>query len=185
MLFYVKKNLWLDLTVTLLLGGLGCFGIQYFSLPFDLLFTPIVAWQGFLSFLVIMAWTFLVQQGYALAKGRVYAKNLTEALAKEYAGSSTLNAIAAGLTAALGEELFFRGFIQQKWGLLVGSVLFGFAHYGKKDIRVVSHWSYIHGLLFGLSFRFTGNLLVPMLAHGLFDLGGVIYFRRISQEKTA
>ena len=96
-----------------------------------------------------------------------------------------MKAIAAGLTAALGEELFFRGLIQQKWGILVGSVLFGFAHYGKKDIRIVSHWSFVHGLLFGFSFNLTENLVVPLLAHGLFDLGGVIYFRRLMREENA
>ena len=31
MLFYVKKYLWLDLTVTLLLGGIGYWGIRYLS----------------------------------------------------------------------------------------------------------------------------------------------------------
>ncbi|HEX9454212.1 MAG TPA: CPBP family intramembrane glutamic endopeptidase [Candidatus Binatia bacterium] len=175
MLFYVKKSLWLDLTVTLFLGGVGWLGIQYFSLPSVLLITPTAIFQGLASFLLITAWTFLVQRGYALIKGNDYAKALTEALAKEYHDASLLKALAAGVTAAFGEELFFRGFIQQKWGLIAACATFGIAHYGKKDIRIISHWSFIHGLLFGLSFKVTGNLLVPFLAHGLFDLGGVIY----------
>ena len=126
------------------LVGWVAFGIQYFSLPFDLLFTPIVAWQGFLSFLVIMAWTFLVQQGYALAKGaRATPRISLKHWLRSMLAPSTLNAIAAGLTAALGEELFFRGFIQQKWGLLVGSVLFGFAHYERKIFA-----SLVIGLIF-------------------------------------
>jgi hypothetical protein len=33
MLFYVKKYLWLDLTVTLLLGGIGYWGIPVFVVP--------------------------------------------------------------------------------------------------------------------------------------------------------
>jgi len=183
-LFYAKKYFWLDLTVTLILGGLGYAGIRYFSLPWNLLITSTAIWQGVVSFLSIMAWTFLIQRGYAIVKGDLYARHLTEALAKEYEGASLIKAIAAGITAALGEEVFFRGLIQQQWGLITASVLFGFAHYGKKDIRVVSHWSYVHGLLFGLSFKLTGNLLVPLLAHGLFDLGGVIYFRQVMRNKT-
>jgi membrane protease YdiL (CAAX protease family) len=178
MLFYVKKSLWLDLSVTILLGSLGYLGMQFFSLPFAFSLSVQSCAQGCVGFLLIMAWTFLVQKGYAIAKGRAYAETLTDALAKEYSGTSLFHAIAGGLTAAFGEELFFRGLIQGGGGLLAGSVAFGLAHVGKKDIRVVSYWSYIHGLLFGLTYHYTGNLAVPVIAHGLFDLGGVIYFQR-------
>ena len=185
MLIYVKKYLRLDLAVTLMLGGLGYGGISYFAHPLALRVTPIALLQGFGSFLIITAWTFTVQRGYALTKGGLFAKQLTESLAKEYASASDFKAIAAGLTAALGEEVFFRGFIQRKCGLIAASLLFGFAHYGKRDIRVVSHWSYVHGLLFGLSYKLAGNLFVPIVAHGMFDTGGVIYFRRIMRAKTS
>jgi len=80
------------------------------------------------SFLLIMSWTFLVQKSCAIAKGHEYAENLTDALAKEYLGTSFFHAVFGGLTAALGEELFFRGFIQAQWGLIAGSVAFGLAH---------------------------------------------------------
>src|SRR5438094_4347640 len=112
MLFYVKKYLWLDLTVTLLLGGIGYWGIRYFSLPFNVALNWFSVLQGFVSFLLIAGWTFLVQKGYAIAKGNDYAETLTESLAKEYFGTSFAHAVAGGLTAALGEELFFRGFVQ-------------------------------------------------------------------------
>lgn len=185
MLFYVKKSLWLDLTATMLLGGLGYWGMQHFSVPITLSLTLTSFLQGFLSFLLIMSWTFAVQKGYALVKGREYAENLTDVLAKEYVGTSLFHAVFGGLTAALGEEIFFRGFIQGKWGLIPGSIAFGIAHFGKRDIRIVSYWSYIHGLLFGLPYLFTGNLAVPMIAHGLFDLGGVVYFyQRLRNEPS-
>ena len=134
--------------------------------------------QGFVGFLLITAWTFTGQSGYVIVKGEDFAQQLTKSLAKEYADASMFKAIAAGITAALGEEIFFRGFIQQKGGLFIASFLFGLAHYGKKDIRPVSHWSFAHGLFFGMFYTLTGNLSVPLLAHGLFDIGGVIYFRR-------
>lgn len=55
--------------------------------------------------------------------------------------------------------------------------MFGLAHFGKKDIRMLSCGP--SGMDCSLDFLFglTGNLLVPMMAHGLFDLGGVIYFQ--------
>jgi membrane protease YdiL (CAAX protease family) len=81
------------------------------------------------------------------------------------------------MTAALGEEIFFRGFVQQAFGLWAGALAFMACHLGAKDIRVISYWSLAQGLWLGIFFSATGNLLVPMLAHGLFDVGGMIYFR--------
>lgn len=177
MLFYIKKYIWLELAVTLLLGSAGYIGIRSFDLPFDISFNLLTVVYGFAAFVAITGWTFLVQKGYAFLRGKEFAKQLTISLAKEYAEASPLQAIFGGITAAFGEELFFRGFIQGKWGIAAGTILFGLAHFGKKDIRVVSYWSFAHGLLFGLSYSLAGNLLVPMIAHGLFDLGGVVYFR--------
>ncbi len=150
--------------------------------------TPLAVVQGVTGFVLIAMWTLAVQKGYALIKGQAYADAITESLAKEYFHTSWVHAVAGGLTAALGEEVFFRAFIQGQWGLLAGSVTFGLLHFGGKDIRVVSYWSYVHGLLFGLSYSLTDNFVVPVLTHGLFDLGGVLYFQllrsRLHQEKT-
>ena len=43
----------------------------------------------------------------------------------------------------------------------------------------MSYWSLFQGLYLGLFFAWSGNLAVPMIAHGLFDIGGMVYFRRI------
>jgi len=112
MLFYVKKYLWFDLVVTLLLGGLGYWGIAYFGLQVNFTLTFLSVSQGFVTFLLITGWTFIVQQGYALLRGEAYARALAQSLAKEYVGTSWFHAVAGGVTAALGKELFFRGFIQ-------------------------------------------------------------------------
>jgi len=182
MLFYAKKYLWLDLVVTVLLGGIGYWGVTYFSIsvPFEL--TPLSILQGFISFSLITLWTFGVQKGYALLRGEAYAQAITASLAREYFNTSWVHAVAGGLTAALGEELFFRAFIQGQWGLIAGSMVFGILHFGDRDIRVVSYWSYAHGLLFGLSYFLTGNFVVPVIAHGLYDLGGVLYFQLMRES---
>ena len=122
-------------------------------------------------------WTLAVQTGYAIAKGSAYSRKLTESLAKHYAGASPLQIMIGGLGAAAGEELFFRGFIHGQWGIWAGTLAFGLAHFGGKDIRTVSWWAFPQGFWFGAAYAWTGNLAVPMLAHGLFDIGGMIYFR--------
>jgi len=82
-----------------------------------------------------------------------------------------------GLVAAGGEEVLFRGAIQGKWGIVTGAVAFMLGHIGAKDIRVIGYWSVFQGLGLGLAYRWSGNLVVPIVAHGLFDCGAMGYFR--------
>jgi membrane protease YdiL (CAAX protease family) len=187
MLFYIKKFLSLEIAVTLLLGGLGYWGIRWKGLPLELASGPRTIILGFAGAFWLTLWTLLVQYSYAILKGTAYAQGLTGSLAKEYANAGAVQIILGGLTAACGEEIFFRGFVQQAWGLGLASLLFMLAHFGKRDIRVVSLWSIFQGFYLGLFFLWSKNLLVPMIAHGVFDFGGMIYFRNFMSraEKTA
>ena len=80
------------------------------------------------------------------------------------------------LAAGFGEELLFRGLLQQ--GLcnlfpgkeliviVVVSLLFGLAHCLTKMYVVLA---FLISLYLGLLFFWTGNLLVPLLVHALYD----------------
>ncbi len=177
MLFYIKRYLSLEIVVTLLLGGLGYWAIRRNALPFNLKPSPQIVALGLAGSLWLAVWTGLVQYGYALARGKAYSERLTATLAREYANASPIQILLGGLTAACGEEIFFRGFAQQAFGIVAASLLFMLAHFGKKEIRIISLWSIFQGLYLGLFFAWSKNLLVPMIAHGLFDIGGMIYFR--------
>ena len=80
----------------------------------------------------------------------------------------------------IGEELFFRGFLQQmlsesvfgganaRWyALAVTSVVFGALHVGP-DLKKFLPWTImaiVFGGVFGWLFMYTGNLIGPILAH--------------------
>jgi membrane protease YdiL (CAAX protease family) len=162
MLFYVKRYLWLEITVTILLASLGLWAMHVRNLPLRLRPSAAGVLLGIVGAVWLGAWTLLVQYGYRVLKGSAFAEQLTASLAKEYASSSPTQILLGGVTAACGEETFFRGFVH---------------HWGKKDIRVVSYWSIFQGLYLGLFFAYSKNLIVPMIAHGLFDMGGMVYFR--------
>jgi membrane protease YdiL (CAAX protease family) len=183
MLFYIKRYLSLEIVVTLLLGGLGYWGIRRNSFPLNLTPSPQVIALGLAGSLWLALWTRLVQYGYAVVKGKVYSEQLTASLAREYANARPIQILLGGLTAACGEEIFFRGFVQQAFGLVAASLLFMLAHFGKKEIRTVSLWSIFQGLYLGMFFAWSKNLLVPMIAHGLFDMGGLIYFRGFMAQR--
>ena len=177
MLFYIKKYLSLEILITLLLGGFGYWQIKLHRFPLELRPDRHAISFGLAGFVWLALWTRLVQYGYSVVKGKAYAQNLTTALAKEFVNVGPLQMILGGVTAACGEEVLFRGFLQPWLGLIPASLLFMAAHFGKREILIVGMWSVFQGLYLGLFYAWSGNLLVPMLAHGLFDIGGMIYFR--------
>ncbi len=83
------------------------------------------------------------------------------------------------ITAGICEETLFRGFLLQylhvsafslnlTLALLVSSIIFGLNHLYGGVGGVVG--SAVVGFLLGLLFILTGNLLLPMVLHALFDL---------------
>jgi len=83
------------------------------------------------------------------------------------------------ITAGVCEEALFRGFMLRylhvfPWtlnltlALLISSVIFGFNHLYQGAGGVAG--SAIVGFLFGLLFLLTGNLLLPIIFHGVIDL---------------
>ncbi len=89
------------------------------------------------------------------------------------------------LFAALGEELFFRGFLQSRMEQMLGggtaasiaalvgqAVVFGFHHMEDGSVAVVG--TAASGLFLGACFLLTGRRLLPVIiAHGLWDSFGL------------
>ena len=97
----------------------------------------------------------------------------------------TLIAGAAGV----GEETLFRGLLQEAllgslgvWpALAIASIIFGMLHALTPTYAILAT---VIGAYLGVLFVITGNLLVPIVAHGLYDLIALIYFLRTSPEDT-
>ena len=92
--------------------------------------------------------------------------------------------------AGVGEELLFRG-VAQPWastwlgewaGLLLVSAIFGAFHSVTTGYAVVAA---VMGLYLGWLTNHFGNLLVPMVAHALYDFLALIYWLRIRPTTAA
>lgn len=79
-----------------------------------------------------------------------------------------------------GEELLFRGVIQQllrlRFGVVIGiaiaSVIFSFAHVGSltgEGLLPTLVTYVVLSLILGVSYEYSGNLVVPATIHGLFN----------------
>ena len=111
-------------------------------------------------------------------------KQFLEQMVRRLFGDCSLLELAAiSALAGLGEELLFRGLIQGlaiRWfgvvaGLLIASVLFGLGHLVSLTYAALAA---LLGLYFGLLVLATGNLLVPAVAHGLYDFFALVFITR-------
>lgn len=96
---------------------------------------------------------------------------VTRKLAEELAPSlvdrtDRYGLVLVAIFSGVGEEVFFRGAVQQEFGLVISSLAFGLAHVGP-DRRYLlwTAWAVLAGVIFGLLFEVTGGLLAPVTAH--------------------
>jgi membrane protease YdiL (CAAX protease family) len=91
--------------------------------------------------------------------------------------------------AGVGEEVFFRGWIQNAlasklgiWaGILIASLIFGLAHYLSTNYFI---YAFITGIYLGVIYNTTGNLYIVMAIHALYDFVALIYLVREGRNRA-
>ncbi len=96
-----------------------------------------------------------------------------------------------GFAAGLGEEMLFRGVIQTALmnqfdgspALAIGlaAVIFGALHFVTPAYAALAAGA---GVYLGWLYFLSGQLVMPILVHGLYDSVALIYFVRKAQQKT-
>jgi membrane protease YdiL (CAAX protease family) len=90
-------------------------------------------------------------------------------------GGLALVAVFSGV----GEETLFRGVIQQEFGLVIASLVFGLVHAGPdRRYLVWTAWAVLAGFLFGALYEVTGGLLAPILAHSGHNAATLLLWKR-------
>ena len=101
-------------------------------------------------------------------------------IAPLFAGSSLVHLAAIAVAAGIAEELLFRGVLQQWLEVRIGTiaamvgaaVLFGLAHAITRTYAAVAA---AIGLYLGWLLAVTGNLVVPIVTHALYDFAALWY----------
>ncbi|HWI57421.1 MAG TPA: CPBP family intramembrane glutamic endopeptidase, partial [Bacillota bacterium] len=100
---------------------------------------------------------------------------------------SVLQLAILSLIAGIGEEALFRGAIQGSLAERVGltlavalsSALFGASHLITWTYGIIAAFISVY---LGLLWIGTGNLLVPMVTHAVYDFVALMYFLRVYQS---
>ncbi len=98
-------------------------------------------------------------------------------------GADRGNLVLVAVFSGVGEETFFRGAVQQEFGLVVASLVFGLVHVGPdRRYLVWTAWAVLAGFLFGALYEVTGGLLAPILAHSAHNAATLLLWRRSRKD---
>jgi membrane protease YdiL (CAAX protease family) len=90
------------------------------------------------------------------------------------------------LAAASGfcEEVLFRGVIQEQFGLMGASVLFGLVHTPSLRYPQYGIWAMTAGILLGWLYQYTNSLWTPIFAHIVNNILGLLILRWFGKRAT-
>jgi membrane protease YdiL (CAAX protease family) len=104
----------------------------------------------------------------ALTRWTALGKALSDLLAESLGPLDRANAWLLALASGLAEEMFFRGALQPKVGIVGASILFGAAHFlPRRELALWSVYAIGIGLGLGALYEWTGHLVAPVAAHVL------------------
>lgn len=108
----------------------------------------------------------VILASYAATEGTGWGQRLAKAMAEPLRGLSVPDGLLLASASGLAEELFFRGALQPRAGLVVASLLFGVLHLvPRRELLPWTAFSVVMGFVLGLLFEWTGSLLAPVVAH--------------------
>lgn len=95
-----------------------------------------------------------------------WGESLARAMAEALGPLSTPDAVLLACASGLAEEMFFRGALQPRVGLVLASLIFGIVHFvPRKEFLPWTGFALAVGFGFGALYSATGNLLAPVVAH--------------------
>jgi membrane protease YdiL (CAAX protease family) len=138
--------------------------------------TPRDAWLGALAAVPpVCALLWLLSPRWRDAGFLVAIRRMMRVIAgPTIASLKVYHIVPIALAAGIGEEVLFRGALQDRLGFLLASALFGLLH------PFTPAYAALAGLLGAylgwLQLR-QGNLLVPILAHALYDMAALVLMK--------
>lgn len=99
-----------------------------------------------------------------------WAKKMEELFSSFLTPLSHSQIFVLSLASSIGEEMFFRGVLQNQFGIIPASLIFGLFHFPIEKILIP--WTLsaiIMGFLLGGLYWHAGNLLAPVMLHFLIN----------------
>jgi membrane protease YdiL (CAAX protease family) len=106
-------------------------------------------------------------------------------LAPVFAHITLADVIVIAIASGFCEEIMFRGVLQDQFGLLGASFMFGIMHSPSFRYPQYGIWAFAAGILLGLLYQSTNTLWTPIFAHIINNVLGLLVLRWIGIRQSA
>lgn len=107
-----------------------------------------------------------------------------DVLVPTFGGLGAGQIVAVSVAAGVGEELFFRGWLQAIVGWWPAALAFGAAHVAGARMLALGVWATGMGLVMGGLTLVTGGLLASMTAHACYDVLAFQFLRKLARPRA-
>lgn len=116
-----------------------------------------------------------------------WGEKLARAMGEALGPISVPDALLLACASGLAEEMFFRGALQPRVGLVAASLLFGLIHFvPRREFYPWTVFAIVVGFVFGWLFVATGNLVAPIVAHTVINgINLPILVRQYAPDSTS
>jgi len=125
--------------------------------------------------LMLIALLFIVSAGIALAASALQISDLqnVEKTVRETAANSTMLFAYLLTVRVFCEEVFFRGFLAQKIGVVPSTIIFAAGHFGFGSIVEIIG-AFALGMILAVFFEKKQNIFPNMLAHFFYNVSALV-----------
>jgi len=102
---------------------------------------------------------------------------IIEQIAPIFANVSLADVFVVAAVSGFCEEVLFRGVMQQQFGLLPTSLIFGLFHCPSLKHLSYGVWALTAGFMLGWLYMTTGSLWVPIFAHAVSNAVSLVFLR--------
>jgi membrane protease YdiL (CAAX protease family) len=128
------------------------------------------------ALVVLSLWSPMLARFATIRRARDHMlARMKPVLARPLANCRWPEAAGISVCAGLGEEIFFRGLLQSTLGTIPSALVFGVLHALTLFYFLLAT---AIGLYFSLLLATSGNLLVPVVAHAVYDLFALYLLRQ-------
>lgn len=115
--------------------------------------------------------------GKTIAPLRNLREVIVEQIAPIFANVRLADVFVVAVVSGFCEEILFRGVMQQQFGLLPTSLIFGLFHCPSFKHLSYGLWAFTAGFVLGWLYIATGNLWVPIVAHAVSNAVSLMFLR--------
>lgn len=180
-----EKILWAALIPQIILLTISILWVYLF--PKDNVF-PYLKFNPGATFIGILTGIGLAISGYGFYNLSKKIKKLSDivelfekVLAPVFSQLKIVDYVLLSLVSGFIEEIFFRGLLLPKIGIILSSIAFGLLHLPGRRFWIYTLWATISGALFGVLFLLSGSLWLPISGHVTNNLIGMFLLKKLKK----